>query len=200
MRYTSDELHSDSQISCPDCGEGCSQGVRGRGVLIATCSTHGVFITSRRADRDHLGAEFMHCEERLWLIERSLERFLIDPDADDFMAIQSSTLPCNQLLFRFVKGGFILEVGSREWDCPVCGNRPLGAEARDALVRLGFERLSAGPNPTALDLPRNRRELAMLADDAMLRAYGEAGDFEVGVYFKRTEVLRDILAQLASLN
>lgn len=196
VTWPSDKLSSETWALCPDCGERCDQGVRGRGVLVAFCPQHGSYATSQRGTRADVGTGSMNCEERLWLIENALTRFLVDPDFDDFMAVQSSTLPCNQLLFRFCEGHFVLEVGSREWDCPVCGNRPLTDDALKGLAELGFRRLPDGPNPAALGLPRDPRRLALLADDAMLCAYGEDPDFEVGVFFKRTAVLRDVVVRL----
>jgi len=68
-------------------------------VLIGNCPDHGVF-TVGGAGRTDLGQRRMHPEERLWLIDQALQRFLVDPDTEDFMVLQSSTLPCNYVQFR----------------------------------------------------------------------------------------------------
>lgn len=192
-----DHLISETQIMCPECGAACYQGLRGPHTLIATCPPHGIFITARNGMRADAGQGFMNCEERLWLIETALSRFLVEPDRDDFMVLQSSTLACNQILFRFGPQGFWAEVDCREWNCTSCGNRPLDGPALERLAELGFHRLPGRPNPVAADLARDPRSLAMLGDDAMLRAYGEDADYEVGIHFKRAAVLRDVLRQLS---
>ena len=198
MSAGTDQLISESQVMCPECGAACYQGLRGRYTLIATCPPHGIFVTARNGEREDAGRGFMNCEERLWLIETALSRFLVDPDRDDFMVLQSSTLACNQVLFRFGAEGFWAEVDCREWNCTSCGNRPLDGAALERLAEVGFHKVTTGPNPVAANLPRDPRAVAMLGDDAMLRAYGEDADYEVGIHFKRAAVLRDVLGQLST--
>lgn len=193
----SDKLVSESQVLCPECGTTCYLGLRGPHTLIANCPPNGIFLIARNGVRDDAGRGFMNCEERLWLIETALSRFLVDPERHDFMALQSSTLACNQILFRFGPQGFWAEVDCREWNCTSCGNRPLDAAALERLAELGFHKLPGAPNPAAMDLPRDPRALAMLGDDAMLRAYGEDADYEVGVHFKRAAVMSDVIQQLS---
>lgn len=194
LKLSAMNLISELKIPCPQCGTPTYQGIRGRGMLIAHCPMHGIWVTSRNGWRADAGHGHMHCEERLWLLERSLSRFLVDPDVEDFMAIQSSTLPCNQVLVRFGDGRFWLEVDSREWGCPTCGDQPLTAAALRDIGELGFCRRGGGPNPELVDPPLDPRAIAVVADEAMLRAYGERADYELGVYFKRTAVMADVVA------
>jgi hypothetical protein len=191
---------------CPTCGDMCFQGVRGGGVrgggvLIGNCPSDGVFV-SATGQHPQAGSGRMNPEERLWLIEGALTRFLVDPDAEDFMVLQSSSLPCNYMQFRHNRSSeaseLWAEVCSREWDCQVCGNPGLDERAKAALGFLGFEGGGHFVNPEIHHLRPNPLDLAVLADGAMRSAFAEAIDYEVGVYFKRADSLADLLAMLDS--
>jgi hypothetical protein len=182
---------------CPNCGADCFMGVRAAGTLIINCPDHGVFTIGGLA-REDVGQGHMDPEERLWLIDEALNRFLVDPEREDFMVLQSSTLPCNYVRFRHNYGELWGEVCSREWDCRYCGNRPLSAVARARIGELGYVDGGEFGNYEARRLSGPTKELALLADNAMMRAFDELLDYEVGVYFKRAGVLRDLIGRLAA--
>ena len=182
---------------CPTCGDDCFVGVRGAGVLILNCATHGVF-TIGGAGRDDVGHGTMHPEERLWVIDRALQRFQVDPDRADFMVLQSSTLPCNYVQFRYNSGELWSEVCSREWSCLYCGDRPLSGGARAAIAELGYLGGGAARNYEVRNLTGTTQELSMLAETAMIRAFDEPFDFELAVYFKRADALNDLIANLGA--
>lgn len=190
-------LRPQQQGLCPICGEDCFVGVRAAGVLIGNCPEHGVF-TIGGAGRDDLGRGRMHPEERLWLIDQSLQRFLVDPDIEDFMVLQSSTLPCNYVQFRLNYDDLWGEVCSREWDCSYCGNRPLSDGAEASIGELGYVRDGGKVNYETHWLDGSTTELAILADNAMMRAFDEPLDYELGVYFKRAGALNDLIRTLGS--
>jgi hypothetical protein len=181
---------------CPNCGADCFVGIRAPGVLIINCPDHGVF-TIGGSVREDLGQGRMNPEERFWLIDQALKRFLVDPDRGDFMVLQSSTLPCNYVQFRHNYGELWSEVCSREWDCKYCGNRPLSAAARASIGELGYLDGGEFGNYEARRLCGPTNELALLADNAMMRAFDEPFDYELGVYFKRADALRDLIRHLA---
>ena len=193
---STDVLQSEAQVPCPHCGAACNQGVRARGVLIATCPPHGTFLTAQGKARDAIVVGAMDPAERLHLISMAFARFMVDPDANDFVALCSSTLACNQFLLRTGAGKLWAEVDGREWNCRYCGNRPLDDVALAGLSDLGFRRDHGEPNPWTADVPRDARALASFADEALKRAYGECSEYEVGVHFKRAAAARDVLQAL----
>lgn len=180
---------------CPNCGNESFVGVRAAGVLILNCPDDGVF-TIGGGTRDDVGMGQMHPEERLWLIDQALQRFLVDPDREDFMVLQSSTLPCNYVQFRHNYGELWGEICSREWDCVYCGNRPISETARAAVNELGYVGGGDLGNYEKRNLRGTTQELALLADNAMLRAFDEPFDYELGVYFKRADALKDLVGIL----
>lgn len=190
-------LRPQQQGLCPACGDDCFVGVRAAGVLIGNCPEHGVF-TVGGAGRSDLGQRRMHPEERMWLIDQALHRFLVDPDTEDFMVLQSSTLPCNYVQFRLNFDDLWGEVCSRQWDCPYCGNHPLSEAAAASINELGYGRDRGKINYETHWLDGPTMELALLADNAMMRAFGEPLDYELGVYFKRADALNDLIRALGS--
>jgi hypothetical protein len=171
-------------------------GVRAAGTLIINCPDHGAFTIGGLA-REDVGQGHMDPEERLWLIDEAVKRFLADPEKEDFMVLQSSTLPCNYVQFRHNYGELWGEVCSREWDCRYCGNRPLSAATRASIGELGYIDGGEFGNYEARHLSGSSLELALLADNAMMRAFDEPLDYELGVFFKRADVLRELISHLA---
>ena len=170
-------LRPEATTSCPRCGDPRFQGVRGDGVLIATCPTHGVFTAVAGIGRDDVAVGRMNPEERLWLIEQATAIFLADPSNDDFMTIQTSTLPCNYVQLRMKGGELWGEVCSRQWDCRYCGNRPLDRGQEDGIAHLGF--VDGGPhrNYEVEELPQDATVLARTLERALVTAFDEPVDF-----------------------
>ena len=167
------------------------------GVLILNCPDHGVF-TIGGADREDVSDGTMHPEERLWLIDTALQRFLVDRDREDFMVLQSSTLPCNYVQVRSNHGELWGEVCSREWDCKYCGNRPLPPAAQVGIADLGFIDGGEFQNYEARHLGGPTTRLALLMDNALMRAFEEDYDYELAIYFKRADAMRDFLSILGT--
>lgn len=139
----------------------------------------------------------MNPEERLWVLVTAVATFLSAPESDDFMIVQTSTLGCNYAELRFSGGRLWAEVCSRQWDCPDCGNRPLDAEQRAALSRLGF--VGGGPhwNFFRENISGNRPSHALLIERALMAAFNEPFDFEITVLYKRRSAMEELLRRLS---
>jgi len=64
--------------------------------------------------------------------------------------------------------------------------------------KLGYGRDGSKVNFETRWLEGTTTELALLADNAMMRAFDEPHDYEVGVYFKRADALNDLIRTLGS--
>jgi len=185
-------------MPCPACGTTCQVGVRTGGTLVINCPEHGVAIVSRAAGRAQIAPDKMDPEERLWVIETAVRFFVISPEDEDFLIVQSMSLPCNYVQLRYNEGQLWAEVSSRLWNCPYCGNRPLTEESEIHLSELGFVGGGLLRNFECHLLPGRAHEIAALLERLLVLAYDEPADFAVAIYPKRRTTLKFVLAAFAT--
>jgi len=167
--------------------------------LVINCPDHGAVIiaagqnAARRRQVDHIDPE-----ERLWVIETAVRFFLVHPVEDDFLIVQSMSLPCNYVQLRYNANALWAEVCSRQWDCPYCGNRPLTEEKEIRLSEMGF--VGGGPhrNFESHDVGRRPKDLARLLEKLLVSTFDEPSDFAVAVYPKRQDTLRFIMTAFST--
>jgi hypothetical protein len=140
----------------------------------------------------------MDPEERLWVLETAIRFFMVKPEDEDFLVVQSMSLPCNYAQLRYNESTLWGEVCSRQWDCPYCGNRPLSEENEICLSELSFVGGGDHRNFESRSLPRRPAELARLMERALMAAFDEPKDFAIAIYPKRRETLKFILAAFAT--
>ena len=191
-------LHPETLMPCPACGVTCQVGARTGGALVINCPEHGAVLMSSTEPRAKWSIDVMDPEERLWVLETAVRFFLIDPADEDFMVVQSMSLPCNYAQLRFNDKTLWAEVCSRQWDCAYCGNRPLSEENEIHLSGLGFVGGGHLRNFESRALPARPRDLALLLERVLMTAFDEPPDFAIAIYPKRRETLRFILAAFAA--
>jgi hypothetical protein len=191
------DLTPETEMPCPACATTCQVGVRTGGTLVINCPEHGVVVVSQEPHPELTTVGNMDPEERLWVLETSVRFFLVSPADEDFVVVQSMTLPCNYVQLRYNEKTLWAEVSSRQWDCPYCGNRPLSEESEIHLSDLGF--VGGGPlrNFESRTLPRRPHEVAALLERLLITAFNEPADFAIAVYPKRRETLRFMLTAFA---
>jgi hypothetical protein len=191
-------LVPETVMPCPSCGVSCQVGVRTGGQLVINCPEHGV-IVSTKSPRPAMSVRRMDPEERLWVLETAVRFFLVSPENDDFLVVQSMSLPCNYVQLRHNDTTLWAEVCSRQWNCPYCGDRPLSEETEIHLSELGFAGGGRERNFESHSLPGRPLELARELEHLLLLAYDEPIDFGIAVYPKRRETLQCIIAAFAAV-
>jgi hypothetical protein len=119
----------------------------------------------------------MDPEERLLVIETALRFFLVTPEEDDYLIVQSMSLPCNYVQLRFNENTLWAEALSRQWDCPYCGNRPLPEEKEIYLSGLGFAGGGPHQNYESRSIGSRPRGLAQMLEQLLITAFNEQTDF-----------------------
>jgi hypothetical protein len=192
------DLTPETLIPCPACAVICQVGVRTGGQLVINCPEHGVVVFAPGLRRSQENTLKMGPGERLRVLETSVRFFLINPEDEDFLVVQSMSLPCNYVQLRYNEATLWAEFCSRQWDCPYCGNRPLREENEIYLSELGFAGGGPHHNFESRSVPRRPEELARYIDRVVTTAFDEPTDFGIAIYPKRRETLRFILAAFAA--
>jgi hypothetical protein len=100
-----------------------------------------------------------------------------------FFVIELQGHPCEYAIIDRTPGHELgLQIGSRERDCPYCGNQPIPDDATDRLTSLGFAPSGPRLNAWRQNLPSASRDLAILLERSFLAAYDPSLDFEVALY------------------
>jgi len=192
------------RVACPKCGDECiPKAIKAGLQRIFGCQRHGL-VDHWSADVPRMlacqgGVGWMDPEERLWLLERAFEEFAREPVDRDYLLLQDPA--ARELYVQFMhhgeEGMLYAEVGSREWNCKSCGDRPLPLESVRGLAGLGFQGGGVRKNYSKdgiTDL--SPIDLALLAEKLFVVAYQARASFEVAVQYRLDMVLERLHARL----
>ena len=186
---------------CPACGDGLEpRALRRGGRFVLACPTHRLVDDWSAEDPQLLNCNaargWMDPEERAWLLTSAFRVFLGEARNKDTLVIVDVSNADHYVQFEYHDGAVYGEVGSRQWDCPDCGNRPLAAEAAWALSLAGFVGGGAHRNYSKDELPMSPLELAALTEALFVAAYAPPPDFELLVQPKWTDTLVKLRLQI----
>lgn len=190
-----------TQFQCPECGKGCALGIRAREGAVFVCHEHGSFYELDSRGRVSEGVRpsgRVEPRERRRLLDLASRVFLGDAFEGNFLIAQSCTLPCNYVSARALGGRIRVELCSREWGCPHCGDRPLGDEGRRQLAEMGFVMPGPRENPEKWFGPGTPSVLADLLDRCLVVGYGDPPDAELTAYLARAADVGSLVESLAT--
>jgi len=186
---------------CGLCGEtAIPAALKGRGHVVLRCPVHRLLDdwTSDEARPLTCGETFawMDPEERAWLLTSACRIFLDEATDKGTLVIVDLAHGDQYVQFEYHDGAVYGEVGSRQWDCPDCGNQPLDPDAVWALSLAGFVGGGVHRNYSKDGLPKTALELAALTESLFAAAYGPPADFEILVQHKSPETLARLRLQM----
>jgi hypothetical protein len=171
---------------CPQCAGPATIGVRVGGLVNVRCEADGTWyavapfsfnqrellVTAPRPPQ-------MNPEARSWFLHTAA-KVMLNAAPGAFLVIELQGHPCEYAIVdRAPDHGIGLQIGSREWDCPHCGNQPILGDATDILTSLGFAPPGPRLNAWHQSLPSASRDFAILLERSFLAAYEPPDDFEV---------------------
>jgi hypothetical protein len=83
------ELTPETLMPCPACAVTGQVGVRTGGQLVINCPEHGVLQIDHGQRQSNESPLKMDPEERIWVLETSVRFFLISPEDEDVLVVQS---------------------------------------------------------------------------------------------------------------
>ena len=186
---------------CPVCGEDLTpRAIKGDGRWVFSCPTH-----RHVDDWSGVSPRLLSCdgppgamdpEQRAWVLTSAFRVFLGEARDKDTLVIADVSNGDQYVQFEYHDGAVYGEVGSRQWDCPDCGNQPLGAESVWALSLAGFVGGGVHRNYSRDQLPKSPLELAALTEALFVSAYAPPPDFEVFIQPKSADTLAKLRLQM----
>jgi hypothetical protein len=139
----------------------------------------------------------MNPEARLWFLHTAA-KVMLNATPGAFLVIELQGHPCEYAIIDHAPGHELgLQIGSREWDSPHCGNQPIPDDATDRLTLLGFAPSGPWLNAWRQNLPSASCDLAILLERSFLAAYDPPVDFEVALYTSRVEDYARLVSTLS---
>ena len=136
-------------------------------------------------------------EARLWFLHTAAT-VMLNAARGTFLVIELQGHPCEYAIIDRASGHELgLQIGSREWDCAHCGNRPIPEEAADKLTSLGFAPAGPRVNAWRQNLPSSSRDFAILLERSFLAAYEPPLDFELALYASRLDDYTRLVSALS---